>query len=168
MIFVNRLPSLDVLRESFSYDPETGYLTRLKTNSKRPLTGKRAGSLHSSGYREVNLNHKKYKEHRIIYSLYYGVELLPDEEIDHINGNPSDNRIINLRKVNRQGNCQNRCLPKNNTSGVRGVHYDERQKKWRVRITHNNKRILIGDYTNLEEARIAREQAERDYNFKGR
>ena len=159
------LPPADYLRDVFDYDPETGILIRKRTNSRRPVVGKRAGYLHSSGYRFIKLDSTSYHEHRIIYALHHG-ELSPDHEVDHINGNPADNRIANLRLTDRVGNCQNQKVQHNNTSGCRGIHYDKRTGgKWRVRISYHGKRILIGDYRSLDDAIAARKQAEVDYNY---
>ena len=85
-------------------------------------------------------------------------------DIDHIKTeNKYDNRKLNLRRVTRQQNGRNRRLSKNNTSGVSGVCWHSRDKVWEVSIKVNYKRISLGRYTNFEDAKSARLQAEEEY-----
>jgi hypothetical protein len=85
---------------------------------------------------------------------------------DHIHGKDSrnDNRKSNLRVVTKSQNNINQPLRKDNTSGVKGVNWNSDANKWRVRIQVNKKRILIGDYNTLDEARKAREEASKIYH----
>lgn len=84
--------------------------------------------------------------------------------IDHINRNPLDNRKRNLRVVNRSQNGINRkSLNSNNTSGVRGVWWHSKGKRWGVEIKVNKRKIWIGLFLSFEQARKARKQAEIKY-----
>lgn len=69
----------------------------------------------------VCLDGKLYKVHRIVYEMYYGVPIEPHLVVDHINGNPFDNEIDNLRVVSRKINSRNMSLNKNNKTGIVGV-----------------------------------------------
>ena len=60
--------------------------------------------------------------HRLVYSEYIGRDLEKHEQIDHIDKNPLNNSVSNLRIVSNRQNCRNQRLPKNNTSGYRGVY----------------------------------------------
>ena len=84
-------------------------------------------------------------------------------EVDHINHNRLDNRKSNLRIVTRQENMYNKSEYKNNTSGVKGVKWNKDRQKWQVQINHNKKRIHLGLYSDLEEAKQVRLKAEEKY-----
>ena len=88
----------------------------------------------------------------------------PDGEfIDHINRDPLDNRRDNLRIVTRQENLMNLSIKKTNKSGIAGVHRDKDANKWKAEITYNYKKINLGRFDTLEEARKVREDAEEEY-----
>lgn len=96
---------------------------------------------------------------------------LPEQEVDHINHIPYDDRKENLRIVSTSQNQMNTITSSRNTSGVKGVHWDKDTKKWRVRITVNGKRIGLGFYSDINEAAKARKEAEikyyGQYRYKG-
>jgi hypothetical protein len=91
--------------------------------------GDRAGSMYN--YRQVQIGDKMFKAHRIIYLMFHGT--LP-EIVDHIDNDPNNNRIENLRACTRAENNRNTTIRKDNTSGVKGVHWCKRDKKWIVRV----------------------------------
>ena len=94
------------LIDSLSFDAQTGVFTRLKTASARKgLVGKESGSRDERGYLRIMVNKKTYKAHRLAWFYVYGV--WPKNEIDHINGCKSDNRIANIRDATRDMNNQN-------------------------------------------------------------
>ena len=85
--------------------------------------------------------------HRIIMDTPKG------EVVDHMYGNTLDNRKKNLRNVSVSENMQNRVtLPSNNKSGVIGVFYSEKKKRWVVQVSINKKRKHVGYFINKEEA----------------
>ena len=84
--------------------------------------------------------------HRLIMDAPKGMD------VDHINGNPLDNRKSNLRICSRAENLRNRGANKNNTSGYKGVSWHKRNKKWACQIKHNYKKIHVGNYATPEEA----------------
>ena len=106
---------------------------------------------------------KNYYAHRIIWLHYYGC--WPKDQIDHINHDTTDNRIINLREVSQLENQKNRSHQKNSTTGYTGVSWHKINKKYIARIKVNHKHIHLGSYDNLEEAVKARELANINYNF---
>lgn len=137
----------------FSYDKETGTLTWKITVNSRSLKGEEAGSFDKLGYRRVGLFGKSYKVHRIAWYLHYGV--LPSDWLDHINGIKSDNRISNLREASRKQNSYNRKRSKSNSSGIKGVVWHKRDKKWMAAIESENKNIFVGYFKCKEKAREA-------------
>ena len=135
-------------------DFNNGIIYRYKPNGDL----EKVGNKHYKGYLRFTLNRKTVFVHRYLYEKYHNVKLRPDEEINHINHNRSDNRIDNLEVVNHQKNSQYR---ENKTTGI---SWHEQSKKWRVRIGFNYKRISLGLFDKFEDAVKARKDAEKLYN----
>lgn len=106
------------------------------------------------GYFCGTLNQKKVWLHRYITNCP------KDMVVDHINHDTSDNRKENLRICTSAQNAKNQSTHKNNTSGITGVRWVEKQGKWHSYIRVNYKRINLGYYTYFEDAVAARKQAE--------
>lgn len=114
--------------------------------------------IQTNGYvRGNNKNGKDFLLHRYICNAN------ENELIDHINGNKLDNRKINLRPVNKSQNAMNSKVPKNNTSGVKGVYWDKRSKKWEASIQINMKKKILGYFENKEDAIKSRKEAENKF-----
>lgn len=120
----------------FLYDPETGKLWR------------EAGCSDGRGYRHVQFRGQRHLEHRVAWFLYYGE--WPNLFVDHINGNPSDNRITNLRLATCTENQQNRGKSKNNTTGFKGV--SRHRDGWQALISVSGKNKFLGRFATREEA----------------
>jgi len=101
--------------------------------------------------------------HRLAFLYMEGS--FPSDDVDHINGNGTDNRWINLRSVKRVENARNVKLLSSNTSGHAGVGWDVHRNKWRARITVNNKTKHLGRFDRIQEAVDARKHAEIEYDF---
>lgn len=84
--------------------------------------------------------------------------------VDHINGNTLDNRKCNLRVCTMAENTRNRKMQKNNTSGIKGVSYNKRDKRWTAHIRINNKQIHLGNYIDKYEAFEAYKKASVKYH----
>lgn len=114
-----RTIDLELLRAVVSYDAETGIFRWV--NSKGPRkAGVEAGTLTTQNRITICINRQNHSAHRLAWLYVYGV--LPSGDIDHLNGNPSDNRICNLRDVPHGVNLENQRKPqKSNTSGKLGV-----------------------------------------------
>ena len=87
--------------------------------------------------------------------MFYGVDSYPFE-IDHINVNSLYNAIENLRISDKTIQMQNRKHNKNNTTGVKGVYWSKREKKYKVSIKVNRITYHLGTYSTLQEAAKAR------------
>ena len=137
--------------ESFlSYDKETGEFVWLKANSSRIKVGAKAGSLAVSGYFEICYKKQRVLAHRLAWFFVYGS--LPDGVIDHINGQRTDNRIVNLRCVNQIENTHNTHKPTRlSKSGIRGV-YKNYVGSWIAQITAHGQKIHLGSFQTAEEA----------------
>lgn len=117
--------------------------------------------LNAAGYYHGRVMGRRLLAHRVIWAFAYGK--WPHNHIDHINGNPADNRILNLRVVTRSENRKNSARPNNNTSGVCGVtHFG---KKWQAQIRTDRKLIHLGTFPTRDEAVAARKSAEQKYGF---
>lgn len=113
---------------------------------------------YSNGYIVGKVNKKEVKIHRFL------LQVDDNEEIDHKNRNTLDNRRCNLRIVTRSVNCINRNIPKNNTSGVKGVYKISGYDRYGVQINACGKRIYLGSYDSYEEACNIRRKAEKEYH----
>jgi len=150
------------INKSFTYDPATGLLKRKKTRNSL-LEGKEAGSYTKAGYREVGVKKNRLYVHRVAWMMTY--KAWPDGHIDHINGIKDDNRIENLRVVNNQQNHTNMKQHKGNSSGVTGVYWSKRAKKWQAYICVSGKQKYLGVFKYLKDAETARKEAEMEYGF---
>lgn len=159
------LPSLDRLDKLFSYNPETGQLMR-KVGGVFKVT---ANPHKKTKYIWVTVDRVTYAAHRICWKLYHRKDIPHSLEIDHINGNPSDNRIQNLRLVTMSENMRNKKRYGSNTSGIVGValRSDMREgtARWRAQINIDGKSIKIGSFKTQEEAITARREAEMRFGF---
>lgn len=169
------------LRLLLRYDPETGDLywlprdsswfgpTRFKTAQQvcNWWNGRFAGTraLAAKGFHGClagNLLGKSCYAHRAAWALHAGV--WPSEEIDHINGDRADNRIVNLRAVSHAVNMTNKKLYASNKSGAHGVAWHPTKRRWAAYITISGKRKQIGMFASCDEAIAARRARERVTN----
>lgn len=113
-------------------------------------------------YRSLMIFSRRYRAHRICYLIIMGV--FP-KKTDHIDGNGTNNKWINLREVTPLENNRNRRLQSNNKTGVCGVGWDKNNKKWQSHIRVEHKMIGLGRYNDFFEAICARKSSEVKYNF---
>lgn len=143
------------LKELFSYDKETGFFKRHK---KLGPTREISGHIATKGHRQIMVDKKLYMAHRLAWLYVYGEH--PSCLIDHINRNPDDNRICNLRLATNSQNQQNTKVRKDNLCGQKGISYIANEKKWRARISKNGKTINLGRFKSFDAAINARKIAE--------
>ena len=124
---ISEIATVDEYREYFKIN-ENWMLEWIKP--KGPTKAGKVVEYSSKGYYIVTFKRKTYLVHRVIWALHYGEHPPSDKEIDHIDGNPSNNNIANLRLCNRQQNTRNRSSNKVATSKFKGVNYDSTRKKW--------------------------------------
>lgn len=158
---IKPLPSLERLQELLSYDEDSGLLTwkMLPATSRSSIShnnkcgGKIAGTVCARGYIMIGIGKVYYLAHRIIWKMMTGFD--PLDIIDHEDTDRSNNRWSNLREAANGQNIQNSKIRKDNTSGVKGVHWDSCRRKWRAVITVNGAPIKLGRFDDFEEAKNA-------------
>lgn len=144
------------LREILDYDSGTG-LFRWKARRQRVVVGSVAGARDDRGYTRITIGRRGFRAHRLAWLYVHGQ--WPDSDIDHINGQRSDNRIGNLRVCTNSENGQNRGLNANNRSGFTGVSYHRQTGKWQAHIHGGGKRHRLGEYDTAEQAAQAYAEA---------
>lgn len=145
------------LKAFLRYDPETGDFFRLVTRGGQ-VPGKVRRKPDALGYMNVGFDGKARKAHRLAW-LYMTGEW-PTKDIDHINGNPSDNRFENLREATETQNKINEKRRCDNTSGFKGAK--PHKGKWQARICVGGTRKSLGYYNTAAEAHEAYMRAARD------
>lgn len=141
------------LRENFKYDELTGVFSRAIYVGGGANVGNEAGHIRRDGYRSLSCKRKRILTHRAIWLYVYGEE--PSGFMDHINGIKSDNRLCNLRIVNKSQNGLNRDKQANNTTGFKGVCFDKNRNKFMAQTTVNGKHYFIGRFESIEDAMSA-------------
>lgn len=169
-----QLPSPDDLRQLLTYDPETGSLhwksrcdsmfrnQRLAKSWNARYANKKAFTATDKGYFVGRINDVSYLASRIAWTIYHGS--WPSGHIDHINRNPSDNRLQNLRDATVSENLCNRRAQSNNACGVKGVSFIQSSQRWRAKIAKSGKSYHLGVFDSLEEAREAYKTAAQKYH----
>lgn len=136
-----------------AYDAETGVFTwRIRPNGRVPA-GSRAGSLNSGGYSQIKIGRRLYGAHRLAW--FYVHKQWPTAEIDHIDGNPSNNAIANLRLATRAQQMANIKRASTNTSGFKGVSFHKKSSRWRAYISISGRPKHLGYFDSPERANAA-------------
>ena len=176
------LPTPQYLRQLLRYEPETGKLfwRERPANLFKPdgyrtpegcaanwnsrWAGKEAFTANiGTGHLHGRIDYKAHLAHRVAWALHYGE--WPKGEIDHINHDPADNRVENLRDVTHSENLKNQSLRRNNRSGVTGVKLRQEGGPWIANIKHAGKLIYLGKFDRFEDAVAARKEAEGRYGY---
>ena len=154
---------LELIESVIRYEPDTGKFFWTKRTGGTSFEGKEAiGTNDGRGYVRIGVLGRIYKAHRLAMFLTYGK--FPDMEIDHINGNKSDNRISNLREASRATNQQN-CISayKSNSTGFLGVS-QHKPGVWRARLCIGGKNKSLGLFSSPELAHEAYKTAKRSFH----
>lgn len=136
----------DYLKQKFTYDGANLVWKDTRFTSK---IGKKAGTTTFAGYRQIAVDKISVREHRLVFMYVHGY--MP-KEIDHINGNRSDNRIENLRDCTATINNRNSKTPNTNQTGIKGVFWDNSRNKWHGRVWADGKFAFSKCYEKFEDA----------------
>lgn len=140
------------LVDILDYDQDTGIFRWSISSPFRNLVGSIAGCICGHGYRIITISGVIYPAHRLAWFYVNGV--WPKDQIDHINGVRSDNKINNLRLATHAQNQQNKGLGKNNSTGFKGVSL-EKAGRFRARIQTRYGHISLGTFKSGEHAAAA-------------
>ena len=139
------------LKEVLHYDPENGIFS-WSENRKKCSKGALAGSVRSDGYVTIRIDYHRYYAHRIAWLYMTGQ--FPAMEIDHKDGNPSNNVWSNLREATPRQNMQNRPAQQNNKVGLKGVRKSGRDRYHAMIKTQSGSKYL-GTFGSAEAAHEA-------------
>jgi hypothetical protein len=127
-----------------------------KVNRQGVKEGKEAGCKRRNNYVVITVNQKPYPAHRLIFLFHHGY--LP-EMVDHIDRNPNNNNILNLRASTRHENQYNVTANIRNTSGVKNVCWHKAKQRWMVKIKAGGKFHYLGYYLDIESAKLKAQEA---------
>lgn len=172
------LPDQETLLKLLRYEPEAGRLywrrrpVEMFTQCGDPQgkcnnwnsrhANKEAFTASDRGYRVTFIGSVRLRAHRVIWCMVHGY--WPDH-IDHVDQNRSNNKLENLREAGRIENARNIHLSVRNKSGRIGVSWRKHARKWTAQIRHNGQKIYLGNFSNIEDACRAREEAEKLYGY---
>ena len=143
------LPPLETLRSLLDYNAETG---EMRWQNYAGFKNKLAKSTTSTGYMRLQIQGKSFLTHRIAWKMIHGTD--PVNQIDHVNKNPKDNRISNLREATESQNKWNRPAQQNNTSNIKGVSFWGGRNHWAVQISCRGKRYRKAGFLTAREAEV--------------
>jgi hypothetical protein len=148
----------ELLHNLFEYkDGDLYWKVDRKANKTK---GTKAGCLDGRGYLQTKINNVLYKNHRIIFMMHFGK--LPFV-IDHIDGNPLNNLITNLREATTSQNSMNAKIYCTNNSGIKNVCWHKSSQKWIVKLQAKGKRYHFGTYDDIELAELVAIEARNKY-----
>jgi hypothetical protein len=147
--------SVERLKEVLSFDKDTGEFRWAKRVARCIRIGELAGYIENAhgGYNLIMIDRVSYGAHRLAW--FYVTGEWPDVEIDHKDGNPSNNRFSNLRKATASENIANSKKRRDNTSGFKGVSWDKGAKKWSAKIGVSGRKLHLGLFDTPEAAHAA-------------
>lgn len=149
------------VREMLHYDPNDGLFWWKQPRHGRQIS-KPVGVMDDLGYKRIMIDGKQYLAHRLAWLHVNGY--WPENIIDHIDGNPRNNSIGNLRQCNySQSNCNTKTR-RDNLSGVKGVRWHKKAKKYNVRVCINGVRRSMGLFSDLEFAELVSSEARDKYH----
>lgn len=172
---VQDLTDYEYAHKRLSYDPDTGifrwkeagpefFMTQraFKTWNGR-YAGTEAGNLDVTGYSRIGFRGKLPLAHRLAWLMVKCV--WPERFLDHIDGDKTNNRILNLREVDGFQNQRNCPKRKDNSSGVTGVSFKKKSGKWAANISLDGKQRHLGYFNTKEDAIAVRKAAERTHGY---
>lgn len=151
--------TIERLKELYHYDPSSGVFKRLKKTSNRGSLGVVSGHTRKDGYQVLRIDGELYFLHRLAW--FYMNETWPPE-IDHIDGNPSNNTFSNLREATSSQNKINRQTGKKSRNIPKGVCWHKGASKWMAQVRKDKQYIYLGLFESLEKAVAEYEKASKE------
>ena len=154
------------LKEVLHYDPDKGVFIWIKVSKyHREKMFKQAGGIQRDRqgrpHITIGIDGKLYQAHRLAFLYILGY--FP-ETVDHMNGNPLDNRFSNLREVSSAENRENHAKRKKKSGLPLGVK-KKSKTRYVARITINGKTLELGSFCSPEAASQAYLKAKRKYHY---
>lgn len=146
-------------RSLFDYEPDTGLLRWKVSPSTKTKIGAVAGTKTPAGYVRVMYQQQSYMAHCVALTIVHG--RWPDAEVDHRDRVRGNNRFDNLRVAGHLNNARNQSTPRNNTSGVKGVHFRKQRGKWQAVVKTLGHAYYFGLHDTKEAAAAARREGAR-------
>lgn len=144
--------TLERLKQVVRYEPDTGLFYWVSRPSNRIHVGDRAGLAAPVGYWSIAIDGARYLAHRLAWLYVTGH--WPKDEVDHLNGDGTDNRWSNLREAHRVLNAQNmRRAKRDNSTGYLGVR--EMRSRFQANIKAGGRIQNLGTYDTPEQAHAA-------------
>lgn len=163
----------DLCRKLLRYDPETGKLYWLErqglTGSATVWNARYAGKeaftcVIPQGYLIGRIFNMVFKAHRVVWAVHHGE--WPKGVVDHINGEGADNRLCNIRDVPNEINLRNARRRSDNSSGMAGVYWNEKNKRWLAGARVGKSEYLhLGSFETKEGAVAARAEFNSSHGF---
>lgn len=154
---IRRALKVQQVRALLSYDPLTGVFLWLKNRGGTAKVGSVAGSIDSSGYRQIRMYGILYLAHRLAWFYIHG--RWPRKGLDHKDLNRDNNILKNLRPCTQSQNSANTRVRSDNVLGIKGVHFDPVKKKFRARMRKHGRLIHLGWFKKVEDAAEAYRKA---------
>ena len=168
---VENVVTPDDMQNLMTYNPKTGLFAWKARDPElgaaiKKWNGRWAGKPaltadDGTGYLRGSILERNIRAHRAAFAIFYG--RWPVGEIDHIDRNPTNNRIENLRECSREQNVRNRASASGSTSRFSGVSFNRKSGRWTATIRCNGKTTVIGHFASEQQAIAARLSAAPEY-----
>jgi hypothetical protein len=137
------------LQANFSYDPGSGAIER--KFAPRIKHHQKLGWIDDKGYLRFRHEGKLHFGHRVAWLLVHGA--IPEgKSVDHVDGDPQNNRLDNLRLASHQENIRNSRAKTKAAHGFKGLMYCKKTGRYRFKIRHGGKQITGGNFSRPEDA----------------
>jgi hypothetical protein len=149
--------------ELLEYNQESGKLFWKADRKGHLLKGKEAGSVNANGYIVIKVEQRHYPAHRLAWFIVHGI--WPEQDVDHIDGKKTNNKLTNLRAVTRSVNLLNAVKEQGRSNtGIRNISFYKKKQKYYVRIQHEGKMLYSKTFSSLDAASKAAEKARSEHN----
>lgn len=139
----------EYIKTIFDYKNGVLYWKYHPSNKHQYLIGTQAQSFDGKYY-QTRIGERKYRTHRLIFLYHFGY--IP-KYIDHVDNNPLNNNIENLRECSLKQNAWNSKIRRDNKSGIKGISWDKEKEKWCVYVNKNLKRFRLGYFADITQAK---------------